>query len=311
MPMATRLAAMDPRWSAGVREMLEAVDRVLMQARKAAFDAQRTTETAEAVLRAAATIDEVVERVNAGPIAHAAAVFEARQAYYRGETARRIAEAGVESYRRQQERLHRLLASLNLDEAEFERHQDALRAQGWFYPPNLPSDGYFTAGRLATRSTRTALRQHMVGLSRSPAMSEAAEAWLLLPGFQRRKSIIRDGMRDHRAGRYRVSIPTLLPQLEGILMEVFQPPTPTSVSVPQLAATVPASYDEAPDLVTLVAALWAWQDFGTLSPTDRRLNRHAVLHGRTVRYGTGENSARVLFALDLVAGVVRDHTGVP
>jgi hypothetical protein len=40
-------------------------------------------------------------------------------------------------------------------------------------------------------------------------------------------------------------------------------------------------------------------------PTDRRLNRHLILHGRSTGWGTEANSTKVLFAFDLLATVVQ------
>ena len=43
-----------------------------------------------------------------------------------------------------------------------------------------------------------------------------------------------------------------------------------------------------------------------MPPGSRPLNRQLILHGRSTGYDTEENSAKVLFALDLLASLVED-----
>lgn len=46
--------------------------------------------------------------------------------------------------------------------------------------------------------------------------------------------------------------------------------------------------------------------FDEVPPRSRKLRPHVVMHGRSTGYGTAENSAKVLFALDLLASLVDD-----
>jgi hypothetical protein len=57
-------------------------------------------------------------------------------------------------------------------------------------------------------------------------------------------------------------------------------------------------------VVDTVSFLWSRMEFAEEKPSSRRLNRHFILHGRSTGYGTEENSARVLFALDQLYSLV-------
>jgi hypothetical protein len=116
-----------------------------------------------------------------------------------------------------------------------------------------------------------------------------------------------DGLRDHRASRYRVSIPTLLPHVEGILFDAFSGPT-GDTALRNLVRGNDEIQDSAmaSELVAAVMAIWGPLPFSETPQETRRLNRHLILHGRTTGYGTKENSTKLLFALDLVHAVV-DH----
>jgi len=187
------------------------------------------------------------------------------------------------------------------------RYDDALTQLGWWMPPSASMDFFWEVGRLADEGRRTELRREMVAASKSRSFSRIVADWMDLPEFAERRRFIRDGLKDHRDGRHRVSIPILLPHIEGIAIEAF---TPRSTATNPRGAIKLAveSYDAVmgPAVAEVVTILWKRQDFDLLRPTSRLLNRQAILHGRSTGYGSAENSTKVLFALDLLASLVKD-----
>ncbi len=149
---------------------------------------------------------------------------------------------------------------------------------------------------LAAAGDRTAVRHSMISVGRSLAMFEFVNGWMHLEPFRNRRRFIMDGLRDHRNRRFRVSIPTLLPQIEGIASEVFAPAA-ANTGLRSLLASTAADCNRTvgPALVQTVSLLWDHRDFTLVSPTSRQINRHLVLHGRSTGYGTEENSVKVLF----------------
>ncbi len=71
--------------------------------------------------------------------------------------------------------------------------------------------------------------------------------------------------------------------------------------MPDVASSDTVVGPAAADVVTM---LWSKQDFSAVATGTRQLNRHLIMHGRSTGYGTGENSTKVLFALDLLAWLV-------
>jgi len=195
-----------------------------------------------------------------------------------------------------------------------QRLETAIRARGWWVPPSWNRSTLLQLGATAETSGRVAFRRAMVewhSRGSSRVLSGMLKNWMSSPPFQRRRAVLQDGLQDHRSGRYRVTVPTLLPLLEGIAMEEFRPGSNETGLLRQLADAVGA--DEAHELVSngvlmTVGILWAFQYFSEVSPTSRSLNRHRVLHGRSLRYGTAENSLRVFLALDQLAWAVDEHT---
>jgi hypothetical protein len=184
------------------------------------------------------------------------------------------------------------------------RYDDALRGMGWWLPPSVSMAFFWEVGRLADERKRLEVRWAMADYAKSREFGQSVERWMELDVFKDRRRFIRDGMRDHRNGRYRVSIPTLLPHIEGIAMAAFGP---TIRGGPRdLIARVSTVYDPimGQSMVDAVGVLWENRDFDQYSP--RALNRHFILHGRSTGYATEENGVKVLFALDLLSSVIKE-----
>lgn len=187
------------------------------------------------------------------------------------------------------------------------QYDDALTQLGWWMPPSASMGFFWEVGRLAYEGRRTKLRQAMVAASKSRRFGRIVAAWMELPEFAERRRFIRDGLKDHRRGRHRVSIPMLIPHIEGIAIEAFTPRS-TATNPKGAIKVAVENYDAVvgPAVAEVVTILWKRQDFDLLRPTSRLLNRQAILHGRSTGYGSAENSAKVLFALDLLASLVKD-----
>lgn len=103
------------------------------------------------------------------------------------------------------------------------RHEEALWRLGWWMPPSASMEFFWEVGALADEGLRHELRRAMTEAARSREFGRIVESWMDLPSFQNRRRFIRDGLQDHRRGRYRVSIPFMLTLLEGIAIEAFTP----------------------------------------------------------------------------------------
>jgi hypothetical protein len=192
-------------------------------------------------------------------------------------------------------------------------YMGALAAMGWRYPRTMSMRSLMDIGRLAAAGKRLAVRQGMVKLIRGSAARRLAESWMDAPSFKARRRFILDGIRDHRAGRYRVSVPTLLPLIEGIAIEEFKPMCRDTTPKDALAIGRSIAEESLLDAAIVDTAMLLYNnlDFSTVRPTSRQLNRHFVLHGRSTAYGTEENSARVLYHLDQIHALVMAKSLAP
>lgn len=182
-------------------------------------------------------------------------------------------------------------------------YDEALRKMGWLVPPSADTDFFWEVGRLAFEGKRLAVRREMTAIARSRDFGRIVNGWMELEPFRRRRGIIRDALQDHRRRRYRVSIPVLLPQIEGIAIDAFDP---GSKDTSPTRAVRSAALDQllGPALVEAITALWKHQGFDQVEPGDRQLNRQLILHGRSVGYAREIHSVKLLFTLDLLAWLV-------
>jgi hypothetical protein len=194
------------------------------------------------------------------------------------------------------------------DEME-RRYEMALTRMGWWFPPGMTPRAFRYAGELAERSDRVGLRRFMVKLARGPQFGRMVQDWWNVESFRRRRRFIADGLQDHHAGRYRVSIPTLLPVIEGIAVEELAPSSAATNPKAAVAGAVQA-YDcvMGSAIVDTITLLWGHHDFASTPSGCRTLNRHLILHGRSTGYGTEANSVKVMFALDQLHSLVEAKT---
>ena len=138
--------------------------------------------------------------------------------------------------------------------------------------------------------------------------------------FARRMPIIRDALEAHIAGKYTLSVPALLPQVEGIASGIVGLPPGKSKRVVTGAVETelgdflaPVARDALVSFVT--GMLYPGVDFGAFDEwlemkgwqSPEALHRHAILHGAQVEYASEENSLRAFLLLDALASALRHH----
>lgn len=152
-------------------------------------------------------------------------------------------------------------------------------------------------------------------------LRRAVDSWSSYEFFSPRMHIFRDALDAHIAGKWTLTVPTLLPHIEGIAGEILLasklPFKGDSIVFDKgyKTKTYPSSLfgNLAADKVTptmdimisslldyLEGTLYAYKSFKDYPKIRRlpKLNRHAILHGYQVNYATRLNSLRCFLALD-------------
>lgn len=126
--------------------------------------------------------------------------------------------------------------------------------------------------------------------------------------FPHRAQIIRSAFRAHRRGEYELSIPVLLAQTDGICKELTSKylfirenkrPAVAAYTQQFLADTFQASL-----LSPLTEILPIGASHHERRADGDQLNRHAVLHGESVTYGTQANSLKAVSLINYISHVL-------
>jgi hypothetical protein len=132
--------------------------------------------------------------------------------------------------------------------------------------------------------------------------------------FPNREKLIRAAFNAHRRQEYELSIPVFLSQTDGICKEVVnehlflkhKKKPRTAIYVEQVAADTYRAALLSPLAQTLPIA-------ASENERDKEfceLNRHMVLHGESIDYGTKINSLKTISLINYVAHVLKERTKV-
>lgn len=203
---------------------------------------------------------------------------------------------------------------LELDEQTVE----AYTASGWPIAPSMDQElrkrvrGLFVEGKARYSSNP------IIGYYKKESHSHtksAIEEWRNNRLYSRRMHIIEDALEAHYQGLFTLSVPALMPQVEGILIDYVKA-SDLDVGVRKIrdvydaAIGDPLAYDVSRWLIAsvlhyhLTNSTYAFTDFEeelSKSIGRRRVTRHTVLHGIATNYDRPKNSLRTILLLDALS----------
>lgn len=212
--------------------------------------------------------------------------------------------------------IQRFRERVDLDEETVE----AFNAAGWPIAPSMPQClrqrvvELYKAGKAAYTS------QTILGYYRREShthLVQAVEGWRDNSLFKSRMHIINDALTAHRRGLYTLSVPALIPQIEGVLNDyVWACGLHTRFGKINEVYKVVIGDPYAHDLSTWTIAMtllhhlqtntYVFTDFETeleKSVRQRLTTRHTVLHGITTNYGKPIHSLRAFVLLDSLSAL--------
>lgn len=187
---------------------------------------------------------------------------------------------------------------------------------GWPLPLALPVRVIHRVASMA-RKGRREVTQFMVQSfgPRTTAYRMSRDRLLASPHLESRRQPIKQALQALNRGHYYASICTLLPLVEGVLVDVVLADDPPKTGAPQKAVEQLRLAGDEVDALTvgsietlLVSATSGCALFDQFNRRDyggpgesRRLNRHAILHGSARRYGTHANALKLFLLLVALA----------
>jgi hypothetical protein len=133
-------------------------------------------------------------------------------------------------------------------------------------------------------------------------LDSMGKRWMSVPYLRERKHIIHDAIDAHKRGKFTLSIPALLPFVEGLSAEILGACSKKAVTrlTRKLKANHPELWEQAIcDFVEKVV----YKDYQFGTDSGACLNRHGVLHGRDFTYPSAVNSTRVFLLIDAFAQI--------
>lgn len=149
------------------------------------------------------------------------------------------------------------------------------------------------------------------------ALAKLVEGWFDLDPFRRREEIIRSAFAAFGRGEYPLVIYGLLPQPEGVLWDFLVQHNPIEEQLEELIGTQKRTFVTVEALIREVfrdllgeeeIPFYRFFKFVEFAD-DGSLNRHAVEHGVSIRFGTRQNALRLLLLLDFTHFVLGQLLG--
>jgi hypothetical protein len=145
-------------------------------------------------------------------------------------------------------------------------------------------------------------------------LNRTVRRWWRVPYMNKRKKAIRAAINAHKRRHFELAIPSLLPLIDGLAAEIV-------VGTPNLKAKTIYAKDVAKMYNADEAEVWSEcveqvvfglvykdYDFRTAKRPPSSVNRHGILHGRVVDYGSELNSYRVIFLLDVMVYIAHQKS---
>ena len=175
---------------------------------------------------------------------------------------------------------------------------------GWYCDPEMPLFA-------PTEVARALLEEDPEKVARAIGScfhrrADAIEA-TATTAFPRRAHILRDAFEAHREGKYNLSVPVLLAQADGMWADRF---AGSVFMVAGRASGVANCIQQSharffePLIGLFGEPIPLWKSEKDRGPGFAELNRHQVLHGAVVDYGTERNSLKVISFLSFLCWVL-------
>ena len=204
----------------------------------------------------------------------------------------------VESIRQWSIRNHGLLqeAVKAVEEWPMRQHEAVVKVAryGWYIDPEMPVCASTELARALDAGEVKEVTQYASQHVRDHLDRIEAR---LSEHYPHRRLVLVDAFDAHRKGKFTLSIPVLLSQADGIWNErfstsLFRGPQRTDTSRNQRGGNQDLVFWDGFNIFEESIPMWMSEK--ERGPSFAQLNRHLVLHGESLDYGTEENSLRAI-----------------
>jgi hypothetical protein len=231
------------------------------------------------------------------------------------------------------ERIRAALAAIPVDDLRaYAERLSRFNEEFWQQLDQNERDTYALLGRLGLTSLETVLTYedviNILNLQRTQGdqaalnyileklrareyevLNEMVEGWYTVSYMSARRRLITSAINAHKRSEYDLSIPTLLPLIDGLTQEIAATlPTPGKklIKVKHVALEYSKIEPElSSECLVQVVDQIIFRDVDLRQPhaLTTSNNRHGILHGRVADYGTELHSYQIMFLLNMTVAV--------
>ncbi len=200
--------------------------------------------------------------------------------------------------------------------------EDTLCSHRWWPVPGLPVEFYEGVLILIEKGETRRVNRYICDWfrwNRYRRLTRMARRWDDNRYFRRRRPIYRQALTGHRRGLYSLTVPALVPLVEGIARDYLWEEHCISERRGLTAIKEALSLNIPDDVYheELQQILIQFLTSSTFADTDRdnvltsgyELNRHGVAHSRHIHYGSEANSLRCFLLLETLYQFMSDNPG--
>jgi hypothetical protein len=198
-----------------------------------------------------------------------------------------------------------------------------LRRHHWWPVPGLPSEFYTGIFDLVEQAKTRRVNRYICdwfAWNRYRRLGRMVKRWESNEYYRLRRHIIRQALKAHRRGWYNLTVPALIPLVEGIAKDYLQGEHGVTERSGRLAVekalnlNIPLSVfkEELRQALIrfLTSSTFAHTNRDNVLPSGYELNRHGVAHSRHLRYGTEANSLRCYLLLETLYQFIGDSQNI-
>jgi hypothetical protein len=201
-------------------------------------------------------------------------------------------------------RIQRLLEEF---EAKGSRLQRMLLRLNWPLPGHLPAAlvDDITLAYDREGATVEEIEALFVNFYSPERLSELIGGWRAQGFNPRRLTIAVEAVRAHNEGRFELSVPALLPQIEGTIAEMFG--HSGTLSMKELRTYVRSAFrgESRSDKIAVAFVVNVLHDQFRWGARVPHFSRHAILHGADVDYATAAKSLKLILIFDQLQQALR------
>lgn len=136
---------------------------------------------------------------------------------------------------------------------------------------------------------------------RHKLLNKVVRSWWRAPYMKRRRRAVRAALKAHKEQRYVLSMPTLLPLVDGLAVRFVGRLSGSRKAIQQKEAAKRYHSVEKEvwsECVETVITSLMYKDYDFTKKPPSTLNRHAIMHGEVIGYASEANSLKVMLLVD-------------